>query len=86
MSNLVNQVSQNPTNKLSAAVIAAAVVSLSRAVTSHFWPEFADQSLWDALLPIAVYLAGYFVRDEATVVVTQNVVATDVIMPEQSDA
>lgn len=74
MANLINQPSANPTNKLTAAVVAAAVVSLARAISSHFWPEFADQSLWDALLPIAVYLSGYLIKDSPNVVVVQPVV------------
>lgn len=74
MADLINQGGVNPTRKLSAAVIAAAVVSLSRAISSHFWPEFSDQTLWDALLPIAVYIAGFVVKDEANVVVVQPVV------------
>lgn len=82
MADLVNQGNANPTNKLTAAVVAAAVISLSRTITSHFWPEFSDPSLWDAMLPVVVYFAGFVVRDSANVVVKQDVVATDVIIPD----
>lgn len=64
----INQPTINPTNKLSASVIAVAVIELARVLTHNFWPAFDDAALWTALAPIAVFAVGYFVRDEQNVV------------------
>lgn len=67
----VNQATINPTNKLSAATISVALVELARFLVQHFAPEFYDAALWSALTPIVVFVVGYFVKDEANVVVAQ---------------
>lgn len=63
------QPSVNPTNKLSAATIAVALVELSRFLVQHFAPGFYDAALWSALTPVVVFVVGYFVKDEANVAV-----------------
>jgi hypothetical protein len=65
------QPSMNPTNKLSAATISVAVVELSRFLVQHFAPEFYDAGLWSALTPMVVFAVGYFVKDEANIVVVK---------------
>lgn len=69
MANIVNQPSVNPTNKLSAAVVGAAVVEVARAVAAHFFPDFAQPELWTALSPVIVFACGWFVSDAPNVVV-----------------
>jgi hypothetical protein len=78
MANLVNQPTPNPTNKLTAAIIAAAVVAILQALGDIVYPGVFDEKLWTAMFPIAVWAAGYFVKDEATVVMVQNVVEKEV--------
>jgi len=64
----INQPSINPTNKLTASVVAVAVIELARVFTHNFWPGFDDAGLWTALAPIAVFAVGYFIKDEANIV------------------
>lgn len=63
----VSQPSLNPTNKLSAATIATALVALAQAVVDKFWPEFSDPQIWAALYPIAALVAGWFTSDKPNV-------------------
>ena len=82
MADLVNQSSPNPTNKLTAAVVAAAVVAVGQVIADIIWPGVLDGKFWGAMYPIAVYAAGYFVKDNANVVVVQQVIATEVPVGE----
>lgn len=61
----------NPTRKLGAATITVALIELARFLVQHFAPEFYDAALWSALTPIVMFAVGYFVKDEANVVVAQ---------------
>ena len=74
----VNQPTKNPSNKLTAAIIAAAVVAVGQSLADLFWPGIFDQKVWTAMFPIVIWAAGYVVKDEATTVVVQNVVETAV--------
>lgn len=65
----VNQPTINPTNKLTASVIAVAVIEIARVLVMNFLPSFNDAGLWTALSPIAVFAVGYFIKDEPNVVV-----------------
>ena len=78
MANLVNQPTQNPSNKLTAAIIAAAVVAAGQSVADIFWPGVFDQKVWTAMFPIVVWAAGYVVPDAATTVVVQKVVKSEI--------
>lgn len=64
----INQPTINPTNKLTASVVAVAVIELARVLVHNFLPGFDDAGLWTALSPVAVFLVGYFIKDEANVV------------------
>ncbi len=75
---LVAQPSANPTRKLSAAVIATAIVALGQVLGDIFWPGTLDDKFWLAMFPVAAYVAGYFVKDDANIVVHQDVVETEV--------
>ncbi|TPM38149.1 hypothetical protein [Mesorhizobium sp. B2-3-4] len=61
----VTQPTIRPTNKLTAATIAAAAVSVSGVVVRNLWPSWYDAETWATLLPVAVFAVGYLVRDEA---------------------
>lgn len=63
----VNQPSLNPTNKLTAATIAAAVVSVSGLLVRNLAPEWYDAEVWAALLPIVIFAAGWVVKDKPNV-------------------
>jgi hypothetical protein len=65
----VNQQTINPTRKLTAAVVATAVMETLRIVTTQVWPDVFDQAFWSAMLPVAVFAAGWFIKDEPNVVV-----------------
>lgn len=79
MATTVAQLSANPTNKLSAATIASAIVALANAIVSKYWPEYADPTIWAAIYPLAGFIAGYMTRDKANVAVVpaENVVKPD---------
>jgi hypothetical protein len=74
MSTIV-QPSANPTNKLTAAVVGVAAINVVRVVVSNIWPAVTDDGFWMAMDPLAVFLAGWFVKDEANVA-TPVVVST----------
>lgn len=60
----VDQPTANPTNKLTAAIVAGAVVAITRAAIAHFAPEFDDEAIWVAVTPLVILAAGYFIRDK----------------------
>ncbi|MGX7873680.1 hypothetical protein ACVDG5_013755 [Mesorhizobium sp. ORM6] len=60
----VIQPSIRPTNKLTAATIAAAVVSVFGVFVRNVWPSWYDAETWATLLPIAVFAVGYLIKDE----------------------
>lgn len=77
----VNQPSPvNPTNKLTASVVAVALMNVARIVIEVIWPNTTDQALWIALDPVAVFAVGYFIRDEANVS-TPVVISTPAAQP-----
>ncbi|MER9328200.1 hypothetical protein NKJ26_19575 [Mesorhizobium sp. M0152] len=59
----VIQPTVRPTNKLTAATIAAAAVSVSGVFVRNIWPSWYDAETWATLLPIAVFAVGYLVKD-----------------------
>jgi hypothetical protein len=72
MSNTVSQPSINPTRKLSAAVIATAVLELLRVGLGHFLPGTFDPAFWAAMSPVFIFAVGWFVKDEPNVVVVSE--------------
>lgn len=84
--NLVNQPTQFPTRKVTAMTLAIAAFEVVWMVWTNAAPNYASPELKAAITPVIPLAIAWFVRDDAVVSVTQNVVATDVIMPEQSDA
>lgn len=75
---LISQPTQNPTRKLTSAVVAAAIVAIGQTIADIYWPGAFDQKFWTAMFPIAAYAAGYFTKDEVNVVIQQEVIETSV--------
>lgn len=73
----INQPTPNPTNKLTASVVAVAIIELARVLAANFFPGFNDAGLWTALAPVAVFLVGYFIKDDANVVLAVPVGQVD---------
>jgi hypothetical protein len=65
----VSQPTNNPTNKLAAATVGAAVAEVTRVVVGHMWPDFADPAMWTALTPLIVFGFGWFMSDAPNMVV-----------------
>ena len=65
----VNQPTINPTRKLTAAVVATAIMETLRVLANQLLPDVFDPAFWVALAPIAVFAVGWFVKDEPNVVV-----------------
>lgn len=63
----VNQPTFNPTNKLSAATVASAVVSVMGLVLKTKFPEWYDPEVLMAITPLIAFAAGYMVKDRANV-------------------
>lgn len=66
--NTINQPSAMPTNKLTAATIGAALVSVIGLVLQNVAPEWYDPEVMLAITPIIVFGLGYFRRDRPNVV------------------
>lgn len=72
MSNMVTQPTINPTNKLTAATIAAALVSFSGLVVRNLAPTWYDEAVWASLTPLLIFVVGWFVPDQPNVVVVME--------------
>ena len=59
----ISQPSINPTRKLTAATIAGAAVSVSGLIVRNLAPEWYDDAVWTAMLPIVIFAVGYLVKD-----------------------
>lgn len=63
MANQINQPTKNPTNKLTAATVGSAMVSVIGLMLKNLAPDWYDPEVLVSLLPIIVFAAGWFVRD-----------------------
>lgn len=68
----VTQPSANPTNKLTAAVWASMILGVGGLAVRNLAPSWYDPDVWVTLTPFAVFVAGWFVKDQANVVVVQS--------------
>lgn len=69
----INQPTAKPTNKLSAATLAAAFVEVVWIVLTNFAPDYAHPDLKSAVTPVVVFLIGYYlVKDEPNTVPDYN--------------
>ena len=67
MSTTVSQPSANPTNKLTAATVAAALHSVFGLVLRNLAPEWYEPDVMAATLPILVFAIGWLVPDSPNV-------------------
>lgn len=67
----VDQPTANPTNKLTAATLAGAAMAILSLVIRNEAPQWYDPDVMVALSPVVAFLAGYLVRDHATITVVQ---------------
>lgn len=72
MTDLVTAPNANPTRKLTAAVVGVAIVEVIRTALANFAPGWSDPAMWTALSPVIVFACGWFIRDEATVVIVEQ--------------
>jgi hypothetical protein len=63
----VNQPSQNPTNKLTAAVAAAAFMEIAGLAVRNLAPEWYDPAAWGAMTPVIILVFGYYIKDRPNV-------------------
>lgn len=68
----VTQPSLNPTVKLTAAVWASMILGVGGLAVRNLAPGWYDPDVWATLTPFAVFVAGWFVKDTANVVVVQQ--------------
>lgn len=69
MANTVKQPSYNPTNKLTAAVLGAAVVEIAQIALANLAPTWTTPALWNALTPVIILACGWFVPDRPNIMV-----------------
>lgn len=63
MAKTVEQPTANPTRKLSAAVIGAAIMAVVSVSLRNLAPEWYDPSVLATMTPIVIFAIGYFVKD-----------------------
>lgn len=63
----IDQPNSNPTRKLTAATVAAALVSFSGLVVRNLWPDWYDAEVWAAATPLVIFAAGWFIKDRPNV-------------------
>lgn len=68
----ITQPSLNPTNKLTAATVAAAAVSVGGLFLRNLYPEWYDPDVMLAITPIIAFGTGWLIRDRPNVVITES--------------
>ncbi len=63
MTERVDQPSQNPTRKLSAAILGMSVAAMVKAVVTNRWPYLGDPAIWEPFPIVCGALCGYFIKD-----------------------
>lgn len=71
---LAKQATAAPTRKLTAAIAAAAAVALIQVTVHNLAPSWDQPYLWPPLIPVAAYIAGYFIKDRANIPVSDSTV------------
>lgn len=72
MATKVKQSSVNPSPKLNAAVVATALVSMTGLILRNVLPGWYDAEVMTAIMPVVVFIAGYFTHDTANITVTTD--------------
>lgn len=65
----VNQPSINPTNKLTAATVGAAVISVGGLVLKNLAPEWYDPEVMLSITPVVIFVFGWLIRDKPNVTI-----------------
>lgn len=63
----VNQPTLRPTNKLTAATLGGALVSVVGLALKNLAPEWYDPDVILAVAPVATFILGYMVKDQRNV-------------------
>ena len=63
----VSQPTINPTNKLTAATVGSAVISVIGLSLKNLAPEWYDPDVLLSVTPIVIFALGYIVRDNPNV-------------------
>jgi hypothetical protein len=72
MDNTVFQPSSQPTNKLTAATLGAALIPVIGLFLRNMAPEWYDPEVILGLTPVMTFLMGYLIKDEPNIMVTRN--------------
>lgn len=67
MTKTVAQPTLNPTNKLTAAIVAASLAAIVKGWVSNQWPYLGDPIIWEPLPIVVAAIAGWFVKDAPNV-------------------
>ena len=65
--NTVSQPTINPTNKLTAATVGSALMSVTGLALKNLAPEWYDPEVLLSVTPLLIFVIGYFVRDKPNV-------------------
>lgn len=63
----VNQPTINPTNKLTAATVGAAIISLGGLALRNLAPSWYDPEVLLTMSPLVVFALGYVIKDKPNV-------------------
>lgn len=63
----VSQPTLNPTNKLTAATVGSAVISVGGLILKNLYPVWYDPDVLLSVSPIVIFALGYIVRDHPNV-------------------
>ena len=69
MDSTIDQPTANPTNKLTAATIAASIMGVLGLVIRNMAPDWYDPAVMATLLPVVVYATGWMIPDRPNIVV-----------------
>ena len=61
--NTVDQPTANPTRKLTAAILAASLTSVAKAIITHEYPYLGDPIICEPLPIVIAAIAGYIIKD-----------------------
>ena len=71
----VKQPTINPTNKLTAAMVGSAAISIIGLILKNLFPEWYDPQVLLNATPLVVFACGWFIKDNPNVVI--DVSSTD---------
>lgn len=72
MSDTITQPTINPTRKLTAATIVGAMMPVTGLILRNLAPEWYDPEVMLGITPVALFVVGWFVKDNPNVVIVQE--------------